>query len=111
MVLLKWKNGSIHRTSWELQFDQPDASRPLDLPRAAPAAPAVPAAPAAPAAPVPPRTVPEGTMAPSVEVPPVAPWEEEHRDVFEARGSIVGVDSADEAMVEAAEEDGRVRGE
>eukprot|EP00913_Durusdinium_trenchii_P023727 g22285.t2 len=88
VVLLKWKNGSIHRTSWELQFDQPDASRPLDLPRAAPAAPAVPAAPAAPAAPVPPRTVPEGTMAPSVEVPPVAPWEEEHRDVFEARGSI-----------------------
>ncbi|CAK9078101.1 unnamed protein product [Durusdinium trenchii] len=105
VVLLKWKNGSIHRTSWELQFDQPDASRPLDLPRAAPAAPAVPAAPAAPAAPVPPRTVPEGTMAPSVEVPPVAPWEEEHRDVFEARGSIVGVDSADEAMVEAAEEE------
>ncbi|CAK9020253.1 NAD-dependent protein deacetylase Sirt7 (Regulatory protein SIR2 homolog 7) (SIR2-like protein 7) [Durusdinium trenchii] len=83
VVLLKWKNGSIHRTSWELQFDQPDASRPLDLPRAAPA----------------------GTMAPSVEVPPVAPWEEEHRDVFEARGSIVGVDSADEAMVEAAEEE------
>ena len=105
VVLLKWKTGSVHRTTWELQFDQPDASRELDVPPPAPPTPppppSVPAAPAAPVA----ATPAAGVL--GEEVLPVAPWEEENSDVFEVRGSIAGVDSADEAVVEVVQEETR----
>ncbi|CAE7945177.1 Sirt7 [Symbiodinium sp. KB8] len=75
-VLLKFKEGTSLRTSWELQFDQEDASGQLE--------------------------VPSGIVA---SLPPPSSAEtgdgaESHSDIYGVRGSIEGCDSTDEAILE-----------
>eukprot|EP00931_Biecheleriopsis_adriatica_P003799 TRINITY_DN105558_c0_g1_i1.p1 TRINITY_DN105558_c0_g1~~TRINITY_DN105558_c0_g1_i1.p1 ORF type:complete len:664 (+),score=122.53 TRINITY_DN105558_c0_g1_i1:42-2033(+) len=85
-ILIKVKGGSNLRTSWELQFDLPDASKELLLP--------IPAAPSA--------SCPSAHAAPSLAAPPVPSenWDAEssHSDILGVRGGIAGLDSADEAV-------------
>ncbi|CAJ1374504.1 unnamed protein product [Effrenium voratum] len=88
-VLLKWRNGHLHRAIWELQFDSPDASKEIQC---SPPPPPVPPAPAPPVA--------AAAVRAAAETAPVPPWEE-NADILEARGSIAGLDSADEEVVAA----------
>lgn len=82
-VLLKWKSGSVQRTTWELQFDQSDAFQELQIPAKV-------VQPAIPGCPAPPPPASE-----TVQQVPVPPWEAENSDVFGVRGSI-GLDSEDD---------------
>lgn len=90
-VLLKWKSGAVQRTIWELQFDQTDAFKELQVPSKVLQRAALPGSCPPPAPP-----------APAGEEVPVPPWEAENSDVYGVRGSIAGLDSEDDAMAEVA---------
>lgn len=97
-VLLKFKEGTSLRTSWELQFDQEDASGQLEVPSGIVAS--LP----------PPSSAETGTLPPPVSPPPPPPpppaptddrdGAESHSDIYGVRGSIEGCDSTDEAILE-----------
>ena len=99
-VLLKFKEGTTHRTSWELQFDHEDASGQLEVPSSVASA-LVPGAP-------PPASETADNAPPA---PPPVPAEtdaedrdgaESHSDIYGVRGSLAGCESEEEAMPEDA---------